>query len=474
MPRTVRYRSPREQVTSTSEDSDIVVALFRTCAIIAFYSVPIVTHQRVSTLTQAVALVASLFTLGLFVAILVTTRFGSQRLRAAWGSRRVVGSLLRRRVALQRVAALALDAALLTCIARDIYPPWSLQVVEAPSFVAGSDRLLPAFYLLTAVGALWFHRSGGLVTALIAAACWAHVAGSGSAFGAQSFAWAEAQRVAWTHGPVLLLQGFVIGCVAQARDAEHVTASRLQQELVVARRLQQAMLPDELPVAEGYDVGVRLRTAEAVGGDYHDLLLLDDGRLVICVADISGKSVNGFVYLSLLRSHLHVAAAAGLPPAEVAGRVNAVLAAVMHPESFVSMFLAVIEVPTGTVRYVNCGHPPPLLLPPAGGGEMAQLHTGDIVLGVLEAASFREGTTALPPGAMLVCFTDGVPEARNARWREFGTDRVVSAVRGAADNSAQAIADRVLAATDEFGADPKWDDATVLVLKRLVRSEPPR
>ena len=465
MPRRVRYRSPREQVTSTSEDSDIVVALFRTCAIIAFYSAPLLTGQHVSLRTQVVALVASLFTLGLFVAILVTTRFGSQRLRATWGSRPVIGGLLRRRVALQRVAALAIDTAMITCIARDIFPQPAAQAVAPESLVVGSDRLLPAFYLLTAVGALWFHRFGGIATALIGAAGWAYVVGSGSAFGTQSFAWLEAQRVLWTHGPVLLLQGFIIGCVARARDAEHVSASRLEQELVVARSLQQAMLPEAPPVVAGYDLGVRLRTAEAVGGDYHDLLVLPDGRLVICVADISGKSVNGFVYLALLRSHLHVAAAAGLPATAVAERVNAVLASVTHPESFVSMFLAIIEVGTGTVSYVNAGHPPPLLLP-AGGGGAQELHTGDIVLGVLETAEFHEGSAALAPGGALICFTDGVPEARNARWEEFGTERLVAAVRGAAGRSAQSVADAVLTAADEFGADPKWDDATVLVVRR--------
>ncbi len=452
MPRAIRYRSAREQETSTSEDSDIIVALFRTCAIIAFYTIPLARGEPVSILTQAVALVASLFTLGLFISMLVVTRWGSQRLRTKWRSRPVLRPLLRRRLVLQRVGALTIDLALLYCVAGELQP-------------TDSARILPVFYLITAVGALWFHRVGGLLTALVGTAAWYCVVGSAPMHEGAEFDQVDAQWVMITHGPVLLLQGFVIGCLARARDAEHRSASQMHQELAVARVLQQAMLPARLPSIEGYDIGVLLSTAEAVGGDYHDVLQLDEGRLALCVADISGKSVYGFVYLSLLRSRLHIAAA-GLPPGEVARQVNAAMCGTMHPESFVSMFFAVLDPPSGVIRYVNCGHQPPLLLRPHSGSEAEELRTGDIVLGVLEKASYTEATVTIEPGALLVCCTDGVPEARNAKWEEFGTERLIAAVQSTPEASAQAIASQVLAAADEFGADPKWDDATVLVLKR--------
>jgi sigma-B regulation protein RsbU (phosphoserine phosphatase) len=279
---------------------------------------------------------------------------------------------------------------------------------------------------------------------------------------------AETLRVELTARAVMFLAaGLVTGYLARARDAERRQRERMDWELRVARQVQAGMLPAALPEPPGYELGAEFASAQAVGGDYYDALEGPDGRLFVVIADVAGKSVFAVMHLSLLRSALREAIIAGLAPGAIAHRLNQTLAGTLAPNSFVSLFCGALDLKTGTLRYVNCGHTPPIHVHPDPAPEPDLLFTGNIVLGIEPGAVYDERETRLEPGDCLVCCTDGVTEALGPDWEPFDTAGVTRAVRAQPGASAGALALAVLEASDRHREAAAADDATILVVRRL-------
>ncbi len=463
MPEATRYRPSREYRTEPSEDSDIAVALFRLAVIIAFTTSTLFGpgYYVVRPGTIAIAVVAAVYTLLLMAAYLAGRRWLTQRRRHALEARALWGALFPRRIALQRSAAVLIDLLLVSAII------WDIGFVARPYF--------GVYYVIVAVAAVWFHREGGVIAALCAAACatgvvwlWEWEAQGGTFLGASPFRDYATRADLGARTVMLLTVGLVTGYLARARDAERRDRERVDAELRVARTVQQQMLPEHLPELPGYELAVRFVPASLVGGDYYDAIVAGDGRLYIVLADVAGKSVYAVLHLSLLRSHLHQAIGANLTPSEVAVKLNEALISALPSGTFISLFCATLDPASGTIRYANAGHTPPVLLRSGSGKDAALLFTGNIVLGVLAEAEYEEREGTLGEGDCLVCCTDGITEAMDPEWRSFDTAGVIAAASEEPGAPADRMAERVLRGAREHSGPVSRDDQTILVVRRAA------
>jgi serine phosphatase RsbU (regulator of sigma subunit) len=449
-----RYHPSREYRTEPSEDSDIIVALFRSAVIIAFVVriVPDSAYQlRPGTWAMVVA--AALYTLALMLGYLVSRRWLTRRRREGLSAHPLGAFVIQRRVGFQRALALLVDLFMVSVIIRDVNKPEWLDI----------------YYIIVAVGAVWFYREGGVLTALAATACVLGVMTTLYPGTRLVNVWADPylRSQLTSRAVMLVLVGIVTGWLARARDAERRDRERMDWELQMARRVQQDLLPERLPEVPGYELGLRFSPAHVVGGDYYDALLAPDGRLVVLLADVAGKSIAAVLHLSLLRSHLHQAVADGLAPGEIGTRLNAALAEALPPGSFVALFCAAIDLPSGRTSWVNCGHTPPVVVRVAPESKPEILYTGNIVLGVTHGPHYDERETTLERGDLLVCCTDGIAEIMDEDWRAFDTEGIARAASAARARTADEVAEYVLQAAREHAVGRPADDATLLVVRRL-------
>jgi phosphoserine phosphatase RsbU/P len=241
---------------------------------------------------------------------------------------------------------------------------------------------------------------------------------------------------------------------------------RLEDQLRVARDVQSGLLPGVPPDLPGYDIAAVNLPTHAIGGDYYDYVPLGDGRLGLVVADVSGKGVPAALIMASFRGALRTRMPRRARLTAVAVELNAAMLELRDASRYVTAVCAVLE-DGGRVRYVNCGHNPPLLLRAGGGHET--LRRGGAALGLFPGERFREGAVRLEPGDSLVLYTDGVVEPTDEHDTEFGTDRLEAAVRSAAGRPAAHALGAVIEATRTFsGRDRYDDDFTLVVVKRAA------
>ncbi len=241
---------------------------------------------------------------------------------------------------------------------------------------------------------------------------------------------------------------------------------RLEGELELARRIQQRLLPGAPPAVAGLEIAGRYEPAREVGGDYYDHLDLGGGRVLLVIADVSGKGVPAALLMSGFRASLMSQDAGALGPDRLAERVNEFLHRSVETGKFVTAFLAFLDAASGRLVYANAGHNPPALL--RADGRVEWLSAGGLVLGILPHSRFESGEATLAPGDLLALYTDGVTEGANAAGELWGDERLVAALqrlRGRpCAEAAAALVREVRAFEGEAGA---ADDITVLLARRV-------
>ena len=241
----------------------------------------------------------------------------------------------------------------------------------------------------------------------------------------------------------------------------------LQNELDVASKIQQGILPASFPEGEGFEVYGNMEPARNVGGDFFDVILLENGRLGLAVADVSDKGVPAALFMMSSRTLLKGAAIGRGVPGDVLSEVNDLLTEDNETFMFVTVLYAVFDPHSGTLNYANGGHPNPLLVHSDGTSEELPL-TGGIALGVMPELEYKESSVTLAEGDTLVLYTDGVSEAMNSEGEEFGIDRLRNIFVNSAPASARAANEAILQAVIDFAGDtPQSDDVTCLVLRRI-------
>ncbi len=247
---------------------------------------------------------------------------------------------------------------------------------------------------------------------------------------------------------------------------ERLERERMERELELATEIQQRFQPAGPPELHGYEFqGISFSCYE-IGGDYYDFIETHDGRLVIALGDVSGKGTAAALLMSSLHAAVHAQISARSTLDETILSVNRYLAENTPANRFVTLFAAELDPTTGTMRYINAGHNPPLV--GRVDGSVEQLASGGFPLGIIPTAEFDVGEISLSPGEVLVVYSDGVSEATNPEGEEFGLDRLANVIKANIGLSAAGIRDRVESALSSFTRNaPANDDITLVIAKRV-------
>ena len=240
----------------------------------------------------------------------------------------------------------------------------------------------------------------------------------------------------------------------------------------MARKIQMSMLPTELPRLPGWDFAAYFEAARHIGGDFYDLFPLpgEPGRRSIVIADVSDKGIPAALFMALSRTTIRNLALRGRAPAEVLSWANRYIQEDSQSDMFLSAFYAELNIDTGQLVYANAGHNPPLLWHPAE-GSFSRLSLSSPLLGVLADINVEVRQETLLPGDALILYTDGITEAIDVDFEEFGRARLEGAIRYlAADQpypTAQEFGEAIAAEVRGFsGSMVQYDDMTLLIIKR--------
>ena len=240
----------------------------------------------------------------------------------------------------------------------------------------------------------------------------------------------------------------------------------LQQEVGLAATIQRDLLPQSTPELPGYDICARTIPAQSVGGDYFDFIPKGDGRVALCLGDVSGKGLPASLLMANLQATLRGQTLVSQLPSECLRRSNILLLQSTSPDKFATVFYGILDGTQHTMHYANAGHDWPLLIAEDGG--IRRLATGGPVLGVFEEASYEDECIPLQPGDLLVIQTDGISEALNVHQEQFGDEQLKNLLLERRDRSAEDIVDTVIREVKKHaGASLQSDDITIMVVKRV-------
>ncbi|MFQ5816419.1 MAG: PP2C family protein-serine/threonine phosphatase [Terriglobia bacterium] len=252
---------------------------------------------------------------------------------------------------------------------------------------------------------------------------------------------------------------------------ESEVKQRLENELEIAREVQQQLFPRETPRLRTLDVVGVCRPARVVSGDYYDYGLFAPGKLVFAIGDISGKGISAALLMATiqaaLRSQLYAVPIRGdtqqPSPAALVARLNQQLYATTSSEKYASLFCGFYDEAKRLLTYCNAGHMPPAVL---GNGQITRLEVGGPVVGVFGDSDYEEGEVRLEPGSLLIAFTDGLTEAENAYGEEFSSDRLLAIFRQNAGMAPERLAETLFNEIQHWVATAEQADDMTLLLVR--------
>jgi phosphoserine phosphatase RsbU/P len=237
---------------------------------------------------------------------------------------------------------------------------------------------------------------------------------------------------------------------------------RIEDDLELARSVQEGFLPEDIPEIEGLQIAVAYTASSMVGGDYYDFMRIKPGSWLAVIADVEGKGVASALMMASLQASLRALAPHVHALESIVQSVNDMVLSHTRARKLLSMFVAVIDERTRALHYINAGHVPPVLI--RQDGEAARLEEGGILLGVFRDAAYKRGRVELSPGDILAAYTDGITEAADVHGEQFGLERTVDLVRSHRAAPAEEIVKTVLSEVDRLSV-PNGDDRVMLVLK---------
>jgi sigma-B regulation protein RsbU (phosphoserine phosphatase) len=248
---------------------------------------------------------------------------------------------------------------------------------------------------------------------------------------------------------------------------EAIESRRLEEELAIAKSIQERLFPKRIPEANGYEIAAHSTPTRHIGGDYYDAIALDDGRLLLAIADVSGKGVPAALLMSNVQATLRALASSEIDLAASASRINEIIYANTDLNKYATFFYGILDPKRNTLVYTNAGHNPPILQ--RVGGDVETLETGGLPVGLMPGSGYEVGVVEIEEGDVLALYTDGVTEAENTEGEEYGPERLESLVREGASESALGLLERIVGDVARFAAGmPQGDDITAMVVKRLA------
>ena len=251
------------------------------------------------------------------------------------------------------------------------------------------------------------------------------------------------------------------------RENTAITAERerLNTELELAGSIQMDMLPCDFPPfpeRSEFDLYASMNPAKEVGGDFYDFFLVDEYHLALVIADVSGKGIPGALFMMMVKIMVQNCVLAGLSPKQVMEQVNEQIAENNSESMFVTVWLGILDIPSGKLTAVNAGHEYPIFKKPGGCYELIKDKHG-MAVGTMEGICYREYEMQFEPGSSLFVYSDGLPEANNRAEELFGMARTVAALNENPDLSPEETLCAVERAVDTFVGDaPQFDDLTML------------
>lgn len=247
---------------------------------------------------------------------------------------------------------------------------------------------------------------------------------------------------------------------------EALEKESLEKELTLAGDIQKKLLPEKMPEIEGYDIaGVNIPSKE-VGGDYYQVICLNDGRVALIIGDVSGKGVPAGLLVSTLDACLEAYLELKLPLSEMTAKINSIIYRTSPADKFITFFIAILTPSTGELDIINAGHDPGFLL--RKGGKLEKIEAGGIPLGMMDMGLPFSGTkTKIAPGERFLLYTDGIPEAMNSRKKEYTPEKLEEFFRNHAPSKASSFINALVSDVKKFTGDtPQSDDITALYLIR--------
>lgn len=256
-------------------------------------------------------------------------------------------------------------------------------------------------------------------------------------------------------GGLLILLALVLG--------DHISMKR---DIEIAREIQRWLVPRTSPIIPGVDIAFATRPAKTIGGDYYDVFRRSsEGRVLIAVADVSGKSVPAAILMATFQATLRALAGGRATLPELLGGLNRQVCASSRQGNFTTAFIAELDPSNGDLNYLCAGHNPPILK--REGGTFELLKANNLPLGIEIREDYQSASTRLGPHDVLVIYTDGITEARNEDGEEFGQERLVTLLGIAKEATSELMLANVMGHLDSFvGSALQHDDLTCLIVYR--------
>ncbi|AEH50683.1 PP2C family protein-serine/threonine phosphatase [Pseudothermotoga thermarum] len=252
-------------------------------------------------------------------------------------------------------------------------------------------------------------------------------------------------------------------CERNLRLRQEVERERLKRELEIARQIQKRLLPVDPPKIPFAELKAYSEPAVQVGGDYYDFMVRGE-KLMVCVADVSGKGIPAALLMTSFRSALRTLAAAPKNISELASQLNSIFCEDLEEDRFVTGVFCCFN-KAGEVEIVNAGHNPVLIY---RSGKVEVINAHDLPLGIVSNFVYQSERVSLRPGDVILLYTDGVIEAKNASGEEYGLERLIEVFQSSVNFPAERIAKEIEKDLLRFVGDcPQHDDTTIVVVKYL-------
>jgi phosphoserine phosphatase RsbU/P len=247
---------------------------------------------------------------------------------------------------------------------------------------------------------------------------------------------------------------------------ERIDKERMEEELSIAKSIQEGLLPDPIPETEGIDLAAKTISSREVGGDYFDVAKTPDGNTIFAIADVTGKGVPAALLMANLQSMLHVLLPVDISLSEATERINNLIFKNTPSDKFITFFWAKYISQHSIFRYVNAGHNPPLLLR-KNRSEFEELSDGGLLLGAMQTFTpYVQTDIKLNPGDLLVCYTDGVNEAFDkSGTEEYGEERLKDCIFQNREKTSSEIMKAIETDVNDFTGGHLQDDLTLLLIR---------
>jgi serine phosphatase RsbU (regulator of sigma subunit) len=325
-----------------------------------------------------------------------------------------------------------------------------LLIIGFGDWVTGAELSISIFYLIPIALSAWFiHRWAGIMLALMSIIIW---------FFADIFNSPYYSHPVIPYWNSLIMFGFFIVFALLLSALKNA----FERENILALNIQKSLLPQKNPDVSGFKIFTIWQPTRVVGGDYYDFIHLKENNLGIALADVCGHGFPAALLMSNVQASFRIIASHDHSPREVCNHLNIIMNSYLMPEKYTSFFYGILDTQEKKFVYANAGHPFPIII--RSNGEINYLTNGGLLLGVNPNTSYEQSAINLEKGDVLLLYTDGIVETRNAVGEEFGENRLIDFCKTNMNMEEINFRENILATLNKFSNSNIDDDITLVVV----------